>query len=569
MSNKRFGIKEVADVTFYELDKWGYPGNPVICLDTLKVSNIEQTADQTDARGGKGSSPLIIWDHNKEITLTLQDAVLSNKTLEIMYGDQKSGVVTISASTFPKTYYIEGSTFARDLKTGKDQIFKFIIPKAKVVSENTITMEAEGDPTVFDIKLRALRDTDGNMLKLILVPEESQGLAYEEYEGGYKVTGIGTCKDTDVVIPNSYNGKPVVAIGAEAFMDSSMVSVTIPSNVVEIEIDAFNSCLALETINMAEGLKTIGEYAFVACSSLKKVVIPNSVVNIKDGAFASCSSLKTATFGSNISYIGFEVFSETSLEDVYYKGSFGQISKSTIEREYNDNLFNATWHCNDMQAEGIGFSGDCVWTKKGTQLIIAGSGDGRMEDYDDNRDCPWDSVEYDQVIIQDGVTYIGNNTFVLRPISSVFFGSDVAEINPDAFFMNQINSYDVSANNLNYCAVDGVIFSKDKTTLVRYPDGRKAYYPIPDGVTTIENSAFKFSVRTSVKIPNTVTTIKERAFAYRGADSLVIPASVTFIGENAFTGDPDATTVYVCKPENSISGAPWGAKKVVWDYTPS
>jgi hypothetical protein len=42
-----------------------------------------------------------------------------------------------------------------------------------VVSENTITMEAEGDPTVFDIKLRVLRDTDGNMLRLILVPEES------------------------------------------------------------------------------------------------------------------------------------------------------------------------------------------------------------------------------------------------------------------------------------------------------------------------------------------------------------------------------------------------------------
>jgi hypothetical protein len=89
-------------------------------LDTLKVSNIEQTADQTDAKGGKGSSPLIIWDHSKEVTLTLQDAILSSKTLEIMYGNQKNGVITISASTFPKTYYIEGSTFARDMKTGKD-----------------------------------------------------------------------------------------------------------------------------------------------------------------------------------------------------------------------------------------------------------------------------------------------------------------------------------------------------------------------------------------------------------------------------------------------------------------
>lgn len=51
----RYGIKEVADVTFYEINDDGTPGAPVLYLDTLKVSTIEQTAEQAEARGGKGN----------------------------------------------------------------------------------------------------------------------------------------------------------------------------------------------------------------------------------------------------------------------------------------------------------------------------------------------------------------------------------------------------------------------------------------------------------------------------------------------------------------------------------
>lgn len=61
----RYGIKEVADVMFYEIDeKTGDPAAPVLYLDSLKVSTIEQTAENTSARGGKGNAELIIWDLN-------------------------------------------------------------------------------------------------------------------------------------------------------------------------------------------------------------------------------------------------------------------------------------------------------------------------------------------------------------------------------------------------------------------------------------------------------------------------------------------------------------------------
>ena len=56
--------------------------------------------------------------------------------------------IEVSANTFPSTYYVTGDTFARSDVTGRDEFFQFIIPKAKVNSENTITLEAEGDPSV-------------------------------------------------------------------------------------------------------------------------------------------------------------------------------------------------------------------------------------------------------------------------------------------------------------------------------------------------------------------------------------------------------------------------------------
>lgn len=249
----RYGIKEVADVTFYEIGSTGMPTNPVLYLDTLKVSTIEQTAEESTANGGKGNAPLIVWDFGKEINVTLEDALFSAKSLAIMFGngtvatfgtesttadttglimrterfiatgnasatlaaatsagwssqyvgpDGKAypkinpkfynaegasvttlvkdtsyfcsydlsafgSVIEISANSFPGTYYVTGDTYARSETTGKDEFFQFIIPKAKVQSENTITMEAEGDPSVFNMSLRVLRPVDGKMMKLV------------------------------------------------------------------------------------------------------------------------------------------------------------------------------------------------------------------------------------------------------------------------------------------------------------------------------------------------------------------------------------------------------------------
>ena len=186
-SSMGFGIKEVSDVAFYkegdvvEVDGKLYLKDssvkPLFILDTLKVSNIENTAEQSDAKGGKGNAPLLTWDYGREITVSLQDAILSEKTLSLMFeGDAENAdeVIEINANKYPGVYTVVGKTFAREM-AGGDTIFTWFVPRAKVNSEVTLTMEAEGDPTVFDMNLKVLRHDNGAMMKLIRSTETADG----------------------------------------------------------------------------------------------------------------------------------------------------------------------------------------------------------------------------------------------------------------------------------------------------------------------------------------------------------------------------------------------------------
>lgn len=188
MFTKKFGIKEVADVGFYPVGKVTVNEEtgaitaeeaPILAFNTLKVSTLEMTAEQTEARGGKGNAPLIIWDYGREVNVTLEDALMSVDCLQRLFGnDKKSNVITVNAGRFPGTYAVVGQTYARD-DEGTDHIFTFYIPKAKIQSENTITMEAEGDPTVFNMSLRVLRGEGGDMVKFILNPNPDAGTTPE------------------------------------------------------------------------------------------------------------------------------------------------------------------------------------------------------------------------------------------------------------------------------------------------------------------------------------------------------------------------------------------------------
>lgn len=107
---KRFGVKEVCNGTFYRINADGTAGAPALFLDSLKMTTVETTGEQTDARGGYGNPKLITWDYNKDITVNIEDALFTTKSLNLALGGEinetfsaikKAGRAIATATTAP------------------------------------------------------------------------------------------------------------------------------------------------------------------------------------------------------------------------------------------------------------------------------------------------------------------------------------------------------------------------------------------------------------------------------------------------------------------------------------
>ena len=231
MANQRYGLKEVANVIFFDVAT----GKPVIFFDTLKVSTIENKSDSAEATGGQGNNRLMSWDFGRTASLTMQDALLSDTTISLLSGNAvqtanvqvvgretltvasmavtlaeapdansvtvykmsgslldteitgftqstkditfTTGVadgdkvmvfytytmatgasqITFSGNAFPATYKVVGDTIVRG-EDGVNRKMQFIIPKAKLKSDFTLTMDASNVAT-FDFNLDVLLDT--------------------------------------------------------------------------------------------------------------------------------------------------------------------------------------------------------------------------------------------------------------------------------------------------------------------------------------------------------------------------------------------------------------------------
>lgn len=91
----------------------------------------------------------------------------------------------------------------------------------------------------------------------------STGLSFSLEENGYALTGIGTCKDTDIIIPKTYNGSPIIAVNAAFKECNNLTSVTIPDSVLNIGNFAFKDCDWLTSITIPYSVQHIGYGAFV------------------------------------------------------------------------------------------------------------------------------------------------------------------------------------------------------------------------------------------------------------------------------------------------------------------
>ena len=265
---------------------------------------------------------------------------------------------------------------------------------------------------------------------------------------------------------------------------------------------------------IAEGVTSIGESAFENCRSLTSVTIPNSVTSIGWSAFFYCKSLTSVTIPDSVTSVGAYAFLGcTSLTSV------------TIP--------------NSVTSIGGGAFDEC-----------------------------WSLTS---VTIPDSVTSIGDSAFAsCTSLTSVTIPDSVTSIGGGAFaWCTSLTGIWVTEGNSHYSSdASGVLFSKDKTTLVQYP-GAFAAYAIPDSVTSIGAGAFGGCTSlTSVTIPDSVTSIGQHAFnGCRSLTSVTIPDGVTSIGAYAFSECSSLTSVTIPDSVTSIGGIAFGNCKSLTSVT--
>ena len=342
----------------------------------------------------------------------------------------------------------------------------------------------------------------------------SEGLAMVLIsEGEYTVSGIGTCTDTEILIPTTYNDLPVVSVEASAFLNNTAItSVVLPDGITSIGENAFNGCESLTSVTFGKNsqVSSIGPGAFNYCYSLESITIPESVTNIGSDAFIYCYGLRSVTFGENsqLTSIGEGAFNWCeSLESITIPASVTSIGEWAFVECYR---LVEVWNLSKLN-------------------ITAGSEDNGYVGYYAKRveTEPSESYVYTDengyVIYYDGkvkalINYIGNETKLTIP-------AGITEINGYAF---------------SYCESLKSITVPDSVTSIG--DGAFNWceslesITIPDGVKSIGNHAFAgCSALESITIPDSVLNIGDSAFeGCTALESITIPDSVLSIGYSAF-----------------------------------
>ena len=168
------------------------------------------------------------------------------------------------------------------------------------------------------------------------------------------------------------------------------------------------------------------------------------------------------------------------------------------------------------------YSGTCgdnlTWTLDTVTGLLEINGTGAMWSWSIPSYVPWYSYMSSVVTVQ--------------------IGSGVTKISDFSFYScSSLSEIDVDADNQVYSSLEGILFNKDMTKLIRCPRMKSGFYFIPNSVTSIDKEAFASCSRiTSVTIPDGVTDIGNEAFTgCSGITSIIIPDSVTSIGNYAFS----------------------------------
>lgn len=351
------------------------------------------------------------------------------------------------------------------------------------------------------------------------------------------ITDFGYGFSCDVLAVEISEG--VTSIGDYAFYDCyCQTVVSIPSTVRRIGSYAFSQS-GIESLSIPEGVLTLGERAFYQCDCLQHVDFPSSLSEIGSWAFSSCWSLSSVVMAEGVRDIGPYAFNNCGISSLTLPSSIETIGDSAF---LNNELSEIAIPKNVKSIGAGAFS------------VLSMTVDPENEHYMIFEGVLYDKQKTKIIYVPDGVT-------------SLFVPSTVTSIQGIGlnFSLTEIN---VDPQNPAYASVDGVLFNKDKSVLIRYPSARKGPYEVPESVVIIEGNAFTlsgvtslrlpFGLRsiggnafnaceelTSIMIPSNVTYIGDNAFSYSGLTSIDIPDGVTHIGSGAFAGCYDLSSVAI------------------------
>lgn len=377
---------------------------------------------------------------------------------------------------------------------------------------------------------------------------------YTVSDSGATVTGSGG-NLTDVVIPDTLGGKPVVAIGKDAFSgQSAMTRVMVPDTVVSLGQNAFRNCQALTEINLPAGVTALPNDAFFGCYALAEIDL-TGINSLGSNALRGCRSLTEVTIPEGITTLPSSLLEDaTGLTQVHLPSTLTAINNYAF---YNCKALTEITIPAGITAIPNGAFQKCS-ALESVQLPAG------VESIAQNafREC----TKLTQINFPAGLTSIGNEAFrdtcVGQTANAVYVLPDSVETFGSSAFYNCGAGLLVAkgSERENFVKTNGYTFTYDANTGFHYQYKKVnsvdtlylTAYKGPGGSVTIpaeaavigENAFANNTAVTAVTIPNTVTALDKQAFRYCTSLARVTMAdSVTLIDERAFAYCANLTDV--------------------------
>jgi len=338
----------------------------------------------------------------------------------------------------------------------------------------------------------------------------------------------GTKRNTYTIPPS------VIHIADKAFYNrKKLANIQIPNNVISIGESAFYGCTGLTKITLPDTITRIRRFTFSNCKTLTRIIIPNSITIIGERAFAGCIKLTNITIPDNVTKIGNNIFEYTKIT----------VSCTKFSPIYN--------YClkNNINIKPVGTS---------TKNILPANAINIQQTQNTSNS----SVEHTKVLTEDEAKNLAGSHIIIPPIyneigsyafrsradlKQVTIHSGITNINCTAFCgCIALTAIIVSEKNQHYTstkgslfATKGILFDKNKTTLICYPAGlKKSSYSLPNGVMHVGEFAFFSCAKIkNVTFPKSLVSICDSAFYQcKELSSITIPSSVTRINTASFSG---------------------------------